>query len=266
MPYITSRQHADNDIHIYYEVHGNLSGPTIVFHHGNGNCSAEWGPLGYMADDLMRQYNLVFIDMLGFGKSSKITDPKAYDPDLLARDTIAVLDTLKLTENLIFYGGSMGGQLGFTLAIHPEYSVRFKLFIINGATPYGTAEISPVLVKLLLPAKEVGMKVFMRGLEKELKCHFPEEIREIYAGNDVGAMIASNTIPWPDYSDKLPGIKPPFLLIVGGRDDILSKVKQCAAAMKNAEVVIFSGLDHVQTYWQGSLVVPIMLEYLQKKS
>ncbi len=260
MPFALS-QRMSLPVKIYYEVHGKQDGPTIVFHHGNGNASSDWGPLGYI-ERLATDCQLVLIDMFGYGQSDKAIDPLAYDPQLRAADTIAVLDALHLKKNVIFFGGSMGGQLGFTLALHPEYHDRFKAFIINGATPYGTAELSPQFVKWLMPAKEQGIQYFIAALEKAMGKPFHPEIKKTFAQNDVNAMIASNTIPWPDYSAQLQKITAPFLLIVGENDQICKLVCDCHHALKNSILKIIPKKGHAEAYWDSSTVVPIIKNFM----
>ncbi len=260
MPIITSKR-LGTPVKIYFEVHGKEGGQAIIFHHGNGNASRDWGPLGYL-EKLASQYKLVLIDMLGYGNSEKATDPKAYDPQLRAMDTIAVLDELGLKDNIIFFGGSMGGQLGFTLALNPKYHHRFSMFIITCATPYGTAELSPQFVKLLTPAKQRGICYFVEELEKAMGKPFHPFIKTTFLLNNVDAMIASNTIAWPDYSKSLHLIKTPFLLIVGEKDPIYNQVCACHKSLSNSTLEIIAGKDHVDTYWDSSVSVPLIIKYL----
>lgn len=237
--------------------------PVIVFHHGNGNSSNDWIALGYGL--LAKDYCLVFVDMMGYGLSGKSYLPADYAPILRAKDTIAVLDKIGATENVIFFGGSMGGQLAFTLALDESYSKYFSMFITNGASPYGTAELSPLFVEWLTPAIDGGTQIFVDALEEAMGEPFHPDVKPSFLANDIRAMIASNTIAWPDYSAQLSEISQPFLQIVGDNDGVKDSVIACDKALgKHSQLIILKDKDHVHAYWDGVDVVPYMKQFIAK--
>jgi pimeloyl-ACP methyl ester carboxylesterase len=87
------------------------TGRTVVLLHGRNFPSSYWEPTikALAAAD----YRVVAPDQIGFGKSSK--PGFAYNFDAMARVTIALLDSLKITRfDLI--GHSMGGMLAVRIA------------------------------------------------------------------------------------------------------------------------------------------------------
>lgn len=111
MPYPISKR-SDQVVQIYYEDIGNAFLPILVMQHGNGNDSQNWKSLGYV-ERLTSHFRLILIDYLGYGRSEKVDDPTAaYTMELLANDTIAILQHLQITRPATFFGGSMGGWVG----------------------------------------------------------------------------------------------------------------------------------------------------------
>ena len=80
-----------------------------------------------MQDD----YRLVFIDARGHGKSGAPHDSAAYLTEQRVADVLAVMGAEGI-EKVVYYGFSLGGITGFTLAhLHPE---RLNGVIICGCT------------------------------------------------------------------------------------------------------------------------------------
>jgi pimeloyl-ACP methyl ester carboxylesterase len=93
------------------------NGKTVLLLHGKNFSGAYWDST---ANALTRQgYRVIMPDQIGFGKSSKPTTLQ-YSFQLLARNTKALLDTLKV-DKVYILGHSMGGMLAtrFTL-MYPE--------------------------------------------------------------------------------------------------------------------------------------------------
>lgn len=89
------------------------NGKTVLLLHGKNFSGAYWDST---ANALSQQgYRVIIPDQIGFGKSSKPTTLQ-YSFQLLARNTKALLDTLKMNKVAIL-GHSMGGMLAtrFTL-------------------------------------------------------------------------------------------------------------------------------------------------------
>jgi queuosine precursor transporter len=247
MPFATSQHSPEKAFKIHYKVTGELNGPTIVMLHASANDLQDWDILGY-TEALGRDFRLVQIDLLGHGQSDKPLEPEDYLPELRAKDTIAVLDQLNLTNNVIFFGGSLGGRLGFTLALDPEYRQRFSAFIIHSATPYGTSKLGAIFASWFAE----GMPNFVDRVEKAMGETYPDQIRKVVLANDHEAQQAANTLPWPDYSSQLSKIKAPCLLIVGDQDPIFEQVTQCSAMLPNSELAVFEGKSHARAYWDGA--------------
>ena len=154
MPY------ADNDgTQIHYHVEGN--GPPLVLHHGFTSSLKNWYAYGYV-EPLKADYQLILIDARGHGESDKPHDPAHYDLRLRVNDVVSVLDDLGV-DKAHYLGYSMGGRIGFGIAIHaPE---RLNSLIIGGMHPYepGGNGSSTERVKLL----SQGMEAYVVNTESQ---------------------------------------------------------------------------------------------------
>ncbi len=254
-----------NPLQIYYEVAGNPEGIPIVFHHGFANCIADWYDLGYI-DALKDRYQLILIDSLGFGKSSKSHEPRHYREALLMEYTIKVVSHLGLQPGeAVFYGNSMGGRLGYALlAYHPHW---FKAFIIAGMHPYGPTELGPRLLDWL----RKGIDYFVDQLEKFQP--IPENIRQRLLENDVEAILAAHAYysDREDLSAKLCAVKTtaPILLYAGSNDVAITKRLEgietaLVASGKNVTLKSMPGHNHCQTYWNGPLAAEFIDNFLEQ--
>src|ERR1700693_6542923 len=92
------------------------NGRTVVLLHGRNFPSSYWAPIIKTLNDA--GYRVVVPDQIGFGKSSKPTGELHFDT--LARNTIALLDHLKIAKADIV-AHSLGGMVGVRIArAYPE--------------------------------------------------------------------------------------------------------------------------------------------------
>ena len=66
-------------------------GPPALLHHANGFCAALWQPV---AEELRSHFRVIAMDARGHGDSSVPEGPNAFDWDVLAKDLLAVGESL----------------------------------------------------------------------------------------------------------------------------------------------------------------------------
>lgn len=250
MAYITN-----SGIKLYYEVIGN--GKPIIFHHGFGNSVADWHDLGYV-EALKDKYQLILFDSRGFGRSDKPHDSAAYSPELIASDTIAVLDAAGI-EKVYCFGYSMGGRAAFALLKY--YPHKFSGFIIGGMHPYGDTDLRSAFTTWL---REKGVEYFVEQIEKEFGV-FPALIGARYLQNEKEALYANISYEWPDISDVLPKITAQCLLYAGEKDPVAAQMKECAKLIPNCEMHILKGIDHCQAFWDSRISVNIINDFFKSQ-
>jgi 2-hydroxymuconate-semialdehyde hydrolase len=91
------------------------SGDTVLFIHGSGPGVSAWANWRLMLPVFARQYNVLALDMLGFGLSDR-PDGMTYGKDAWVAHVIAFLEAKGVT-NCHVVGNSMGGALAIALAV-----------------------------------------------------------------------------------------------------------------------------------------------------
>ncbi len=109
--------------------------PVILLHGGLAN-SNYWGDLVPALDS---HYQVIVIDSRGQGRSTLGNQELSYD--LMASDTLAVMDFLKIQKAAIV-GWSDGADVGLDLVIHhPERVTKLFSFAAN-SNPAGSKDVS----------------------------------------------------------------------------------------------------------------------------
>lgn len=257
-----------NNYNINYEIVGNPKAPdnrTIIFAHGNGNCLDDWQHLGYL-DPLEKEgFRLILMDALGYGASDKPLITSEYTAERRAADVVALLDKLSI-KKCHFFGSSIGGSLGFVLA--SLYPNRFLSYMLGMAHAYGSTKepsnVHPEEVRKLL--NELSMEKFVEHYEVLLGRRFPNGVRENFIKNDAKALIAANSITWPDYSSFLSQIKVPVLMYAGEYEEqLIPYVKECCKIILDCTFKIIPSKNHAETYWDGKDITDLLINFLNEK-
>ena len=132
MPFAT----ADDGVRIHYEVEG--EGQPLALLHGFSRRIERWRESGYV-DRLRDRYQLVLIDLRGFGESDKPTNRESYDNRQRVLDVGAVLTDAGIQRAHLF-GYSMGAIIGMSAAIYQPQ--RFASLVLGGASPYGGKDLA----------------------------------------------------------------------------------------------------------------------------
>lgn len=114
-------------------------GAPVVFLHGLGASMYAWR--GNLAAVAAAGFRVIAFDNRGFGLSDK--PPAPYDNAAYARLTIALMDSLRLTD-AVLVGHSMGGAIAAEVAI--EYPPRVRGLVLIGSAGLGARE--PLLFRL----------------------------------------------------------------------------------------------------------------------
>jgi pimeloyl-ACP methyl ester carboxylesterase len=249
----------NENIKINYRVDG--EGHPIILLHGLMSNLNSW--YDGFAQELLRDYKVVAIDIRGFGKSSKPHNSEEYDPKLLVEDILAVIDKEKIHEATIL-GYSMGGMVAFEcLKIAPK---RFVLGVIGG-THLFPSPYRKELLKNMNEGFKNGFDYYFQRVEERVGS-IDEETKKSLLENDLEAVIAFNT-KWLSISysteDEVKKITNPVLLFVGSLDEpIYEEVKRMSTILPNCNFLEVENANHPQAL-NKDVVVPKVREFLKKK-
>ncbi len=211
---------------IRYEVIG--QGPPVVFLHGFG-ASFDRTRLPAALLDALSGYQLVGMDVRGFGQSGKPDDPSAYGLEV-ARDVIRLMDHLDLRKAHLL-GFSMGGIIALkTAAMYPD---RVSSLIL-GAQGWPSREDLDEMstAGAMVAASATG------DLPADLRDAVEHTGRHVFTGF-VQAYPALYVTP-----DELDRLRMPILAILGSEDERVSRAQALRARHPRTQLVIVPGQDH----------------------
>ncbi len=248
----------NDGVRIHYEREG--SGPPLVLQHGFTRSLEGWRDSGYV-DALKDDYELILIDARGHGKSDKPHDPADYALDKRAADITAVLDDAGI-DRAIYWGYSMGGQIGYALAQYaPE---RFDALILGGMHPYARDPAAPGWRGEAL--RTGGMAGYVAELERR-EGPLPEPIRTRIFANDPEALVAATTggSGAPGFEGALERLSIPVLIYAGDGDQpIHDEARRAAAGKAHVTFVSLPGLNHGEVSRRSDVVLPHARVYLAR--
>jgi pimeloyl-ACP methyl ester carboxylesterase len=140
------------------------NGRTVVLLHGRNFPSSYWAPVIKTLTEA--GYRVVAPDQIGFGKSSKPTGELHFDT--LARNTIALLDTLHIT-NADIVAHSLGGMLAVRIArAYPDRITHLVLAAPIGLEDY-RLYVPPTPTEKILENED---RLTAEGYRKQLETNY----------------------------------------------------------------------------------------------
>ena len=234
----------DDGVRIAYELIG--EGPPLLLFHGSLASGAVWKTLGYVGA-LSDEHQLLLVDARGHGHSEKPTTRDAYAMERLVSDVIGVLDHCGLARTA-YLGYSMGGRVGFGLAIKaPE---RVRALVVGGASHRPqTGAFDRIHFPGCLDTIEAdGIEAALERWSERLGRPIEPAVREVFLASDPRALV-----PYLRQMDREPGfdegvlsrVQTPALLFAGERDhERLADSRAAAAILPDAELAVIADSDH----------------------
>jgi 3-oxoadipate enol-lactonase len=204
-------------VKIHYALSECADAPVVVLSNSLGTNFSMWDP---QAPALEREFRLLRYDQRGHGQTS--TTPGPYTIEMLARDLLRLLDSLKL-DKVNFCGLSMGGLTGMWLGVHaPE---RFqKLIISNTGAKIGTPEVWNPRIETVRKSgmKSIAAAVVERWYTREFRAASPKDaaatLRMLENTPPEGYAGCCEAIRDCDLLDAISSIRIPTLVISGAKD------------------------------------------------
>ena len=224
-------------------------GTPVVLVHGFPLSGAIWSQ---QEAGLRTHYRVIVPDLRGHGNSP--APPGIYEMDRLARDVLALLDTLKI-EKAVVIGHSMGGYV--TLAAYKLAPERFlALGMIASQAGADTEEGRLGRKKLADKVAAEGSKVMVEAmLAKLFAAKSPpqeaivEQVRGIILNTPSAGIIGSlqGMAARPDSSPLLATLNVPVLILTGDQDQIIpaEKAEAMASAIKTAKATVVANAGHL---------------------
>jgi pimeloyl-ACP methyl ester carboxylesterase len=229
-------------------------GPPLVLVSGQLQAAEDWVAAGYV--DPLRDYRVIAIDPLGFGRSDKPYDPAAYLFEDRAADIAAVLDAEDVGAAML-WGYSFGGsQVEAFARLRPD---RTKGVVLGGMVP-GLSAVDRRNVG------EPGISMYESGdwaaLWSEAMPFVPTESRGVWEQrNDLRAVAASARGSWESHSADGGPLPSPLLCYVG-TGDWFWEVAQAMVVGPGTTFVALAEHDHAAAFRDVPEVAAIVRPFL----
>jgi 3-oxoadipate enol-lactonase len=227
-------------------------------------------------DALAPHYRVIAPDLRGFGESST----SAGKPDVAVRmedyaaDLNELLDTLVVTEPVVFVGLSMGGYIAWQFMRKHGDRVR-ALVLLDTRAAADTEEARVGRHKMAENvdawgsgriAEMMGPKLFLPSTFEQ-KPHLVAAVRHVVEKTPPAAIAgaALGMAERPDMTSFLPKIKVPTLVICGEGDAISppAEMKSIATAIPGAQYVEIPNAGHMTTMENPEAVNEALLAFLK---
>jgi proline iminopeptidase len=285
-----------NGVMLYYMILGR--GEPLVIMHGGPGASHDYF-LPYLLP-LARHNRLIFIDERGSGRSQKLENPQGYTIENMVEDLEAVRKALNLGKiNLL--GHSYGGALVQAYALKYQQNLRHLILGSTWSSTVAMNQVFVRMKEKMAPELRERIDtleaadLFGRGKGYE-KNRYPAEYMiaawgegyfpyvyqarpdpnydPIAQGNTAwdlyrqmwgehGEFVIDGNLRSVEYTDRLPAIKVPTLVLVGDHDECDPSLAQAMhEKITGSKIVIFPKTGHMTFVDQPGLFVKTVDEFL----
>ncbi|MEM3577479.1 MAG: alpha/beta fold hydrolase [Candidatus Bathyarchaeia archaeon] len=247
-----------NGIKINYVFEG-TGFETIAFIHGLGESLESWrNQINFFS----KKFKVVALDLRGHGKSS--IPKKRIEIGDFAEDVKGLLDHLGI-KKAHFCGLSMGALVLFEMyKRYPDYFLSMILVASRHKFPPAqTAVLEGMSMEII--GAEVATFALAANAPEQLK----EEVAKMIAGTKKDVYIQSaEATSMLDYSELLPKIKVPTLIIVGDLDIVtpVSSAETINKSIKGSILQIIPSVGHLPNREAPEKFNNLLEEFLQKIS
>ena len=241
------------------------SGPPVLLIHGLGWDHSLWSPT---VERLARRCRVIAADTRGHGLTDKPDGP--YDMDMLARDYVALADTLGFA-GMCVVGLSQGGMVAQTLTLLRPDLVR-ALVLISTACK-SVASLRGIMEDRIAAMEEAGPEAAARLAAESVfspgwRAANPAALARFVAWRSAMPMAplaaATRALYDFDLSSELPRIAVPTL-VVAGEEDTMTRpqgMQEIAALIPGAEYRLVSAAGHMIPVEQPQAFDALLDEFL----
>jgi 3-oxoadipate enol-lactonase / 4-carboxymuconolactone decarboxylase len=206
-----------NGTRLYYRLEGRPDKPVIVLSHSIGTDHGLWAP---QASDLLPHFQVLRFDTRGHGASEATSGE--YSVELLARDTLALVDHLNI-QTFAFCGLSLGGAIGQWLGAHAADRLT-RVVLANTSPQFSPRSNWENRIKLVQQSgmaaiADVAMQRFFSAETLAHNEPCAGSIKSVLLGtNAVGYLGCCAALRDFDFVQSLGHIRVPALVISGDHD------------------------------------------------
>jgi pimeloyl-ACP methyl ester carboxylesterase len=204
--------------------------PVVLIHGLFSNADTNWIKFGHAATIAARGFRVIMPDLRAHGDSASPHEARAYPPDVLAEDGVALVEHLGLT--VYDLGGySLGGRTAVRMVVR---GARPRRLIISGMGLEGLLDTG---------SRSEHFRGILTGLGKHRRGS-PEWLAEAFlktTGGDAEALMPLLDSFVDTSAAELDAIDMPTLILQGSEDDDNGSAKALAEQLPDARFVEVPG-------------------------
>jgi pimeloyl-ACP methyl ester carboxylesterase len=247
-----------NDLHMYYEEHGQADGLPLVLLHGFTATAAMWQA---QLDAFGAQYRLLVPELRGHGHTSNPGALGAMNHRQFARDIIAFCGTIGIGR-AAFCGESTGAMLLLTLGLEAPDLVA--ALVLAGGTYYFSEQVRAVQTAMTPEAflQRAPDPAGVRASHAALGADGWRTVVESFSA--LGGHAHAEDFP---EQEELRGIATPTLIVHGDRDHFFPVAIPTTlyGLLPDAELCILPSTGHVPPMERPDWFNPITLDFLHRR-
>ncbi len=224
--------------------------PPVILHHGLAQCALDWQEAGWCS--VFGNRAVYAIDALGHGQSDRPDSRAAYSVEGRADTVIKIADDIS-AESFIFFGFSMGGRVGFELALsHPDRIERLIVGGMHGLRPSIDRRNLERRISVLRSSK-------WRLVERAVGAH-----RSNFHNNTPEALALSTeaVLDWRGADDRLPQLKAPTLIYCGEQDSLLEYARQTAELIPGCQFESLPDTGHAASFYSSDTAKRLVQQFV----
>lgn len=229
--------------------------PVLLVHGFASNLVMNWVGPQWVKTLTKAGYRVIAFDHRGHGESEKIYEVERYTIRDMAKDALALLDSLGLAK-VDVVGFSMGARVGALMAIeHPERVRSLVIGGMGGRLFHGASKGEEIAKALEAPSRDDIADPYVRTFRV-----FAEATK-----SDLKALAAVSRSPRMPLTPELLGrLSCPVLVAVGTEDAVAGDPHELAAVIPGAEVLEITGRDHNRSVGD-KIFKEGVVEFLEKR-
>lgn len=252
---------------------GGQGTPLLLFH-GSGPGAASAGTWRLVIDQLMARYHVYATDLFGFGESDQVKDGPAFDADLWAAQTRALLDHTG-SDHAYVIGHSISGALSLRLASEDARVKKLVTtatmgtnFPCNAETekcwtfPETREQLRDTLQSLMLDRSGITDELLDYRMGILHSGSYGANFKRMFAGDKQQYIQAVTLTP-----EQLGRIGCPVLMI-HGRNDIMFPAEQTtmvlAPMLPQADILLLAQCAHLPALEQSGKVLDAVTAFLDR--
>ncbi|WP_419912721.1 alpha/beta fold hydrolase [Hoeflea sp.] len=210
--------------------------PVLLIHGFASTAHVNWVFTGWVSTLNRAGYRVIALDNRGHGDSEKFHDPEHYTPELMASDSLALLEHLAIHRAHVM-GYSMGARLSAFLALAaPELVTTLVFGGLGSGMTEGVGYWAPIAEALLAPSIDEVTDETGRAFRA-----FADQTKSDRLA--LAACIESSRKLIS--TSQLADLVMPTLVAVGTKDNIAGSAETLARQLPDARAFEIAGRDHM---------------------